>query len=129
MVAVALRSTAFLAAVFGAALFVAGLLAVAGRLAGGELGGAFTLVLAGGAGYVAHLLRRAAARAERNAERATIARRRAARLIGAATIVTGVGAVFVPAPTVVKVVGVASAALVAPIMFVRRPEPGPQRKR
>jgi hypothetical protein len=100
-----------------------------GRLAGGAVGGVLTLVLAVAAAYVSYLFGRAAARAQRKAEHAKFMRRRAARLIGATTIVTGVGAVFMPAPTAVKVVGVVSAAPVAPTMFARRPEPGTHRRR
>ena len=128
MAAVALRCASFLAGAFAAALCVSGLLALAGRIAGGELGGDLTLVLGGAFGYISYLSGRAAARARRRSEQERVARRRAARLIGAATIITGIGALFVPAPAAVKVVGVASAALVAPFMFARRSDPGAQRR-
>ena len=116
----ALRSMSLLAAAFGAALFVAGLLAIAGLLGGGAVGGALTLVLAVGSAYAAYRLARAAGRARREAERAKVARVRAARLIGAATIVTGLGALVVPAPAALKVAGVLSAVAVVPIMFAHR---------
>ena len=128
MAAVALRCTSFLAGAFAVALCVSGVLALAGRIAGGELGGGLTLVLAGAVGYVSYLSGRAASRARRRSELERVARRRAVRLVGAATIVTGLGALFVPAPALVKVVGVASAVLVVPVMFARRSGPGAQRR-